>query len=158
MARPLRMEFPGAVYHVMSRGNNRAKVSGEEDRCRFVDLAGRCAVRFELEVFAFCLMSNHYHLFLCTPRGNLSRSMHWRSGLHTQGFNRRHRRDGHLFRGRYRAAVVGDESHRFHLSAYIHLNPVRAGLAEEPAEYEWSSFRDYTRSRSRFAWSIGRRF
>lgn len=153
MARPWRIEFPGAIYHVMARGNRRQKIfEDDQDRQIFLELVGRCAGRYEVEIIAFCLMPNHYHLFLRTPRGNLSRAMKWLGGVYTQRYNHRHRRDGHLFKGRYRAVLVEDEGHWFHLSAYIHLNPRRAGLTADPADWEWSSFRDYTRSRARFGW------
>ncbi|OGP58159.1 MAG: hypothetical protein A2V67_05775 [Deltaproteobacteria bacterium RBG_13_61_14] len=153
MARPWRIQFPGAVYHVTARGNNRQDIfSGPEDRREFLELLGRAASRFGLKVFAFCLMSNHYHLFLCTLQPNLAAAMKWLNGTYTARCNRRHQRSGHLFQGRYKSILVADEAHWLQLSMYLHLNPVRAGIVADPASYEWSSFRDYTRAPSRFAW------
>jgi putative transposase len=153
MSRPWRIEFEGAVYHVTARGNNRQAIFlSDDDRKDFLDLVGRAARRFSLDIFSYCLMTNHYHLFLRTPLGNLSKAMHWLNGSYTTHFNRGHRRIGHLFQGRYKAVMVADEAHWLHLSMYIHLNPVRARVFEDPGKYKWSSFRDYTRPKSRFEW------
>lgn len=153
MARPWRIQFPGALYHVTARGNNRQAIFLDDpDRQCFLELLAAAVPRFGLEILAFCLMSNHYHLFLRTRLGNLSRAMQWLNTTYTVRFKRRHRRSGHFLQGRYKAVLVTEEAHWLHLSMYIHLNPVRAGLATDPAEYEWSSFRDYTRARSRFDW------
>jgi REP element-mobilizing transposase RayT len=153
MARPWRIQFPGAAYHVTARGNDRRDIFlGDDDRRDMLDLLEVSCERFGLDVFAFCLMSNHYHLFLRTPEPNLSAVMHWINCAYTTRFNRRHQRCGHLLQGRYKSVVVGDDSHWLHLTVYIHLNPVRAGMVEDPAKYGWSSFRDYTRVRPRFAW------
>jgi len=151
VARPWRIEFPGAIYHVSARGNNRQAIFlNDDDRRDFLALLDRSCTRFRLHLFAFCLMTNHYHLFLRTPDANLAAAMKWLNATYTVHFHRRHHRGGHLFQGRYKSVLVTDEAHWFHLSFSIHLNPVRAGLVEEPAAYEWSSFRDYTRSGSRF--------
>jgi len=153
MARPWRIQFPGALYHVASRGNNRQSVYlSDDDRTDFLDLLARVQERFSLEIFTFCLMSNHYHLFLRTPQANLAAALHWLNATYTNHFHRRHRRCGHLFQSRYHAILVTDEAHWLHLSMYIHLNPVRAGLADDPADYKWSSFRDYVRPQARFPW------
>ena len=153
MARPWRIQFPNAHYHVTARGNNRQAIFlSDADRSDFLDLLARAHDRFSLEVFAFCLMTNHYHLFLRTPQANLAAALHWINATYTHRFHRRHRRSGHLFQGRYQAILITDEAHWFHLSMYLHLNPVRAGLVEDPADYKWSSFRDYLRPQSRFAW------
>jgi putative transposase len=153
MARPWRIQFPGAVYHVMARGNNRQEIFLERtDQLDFLELLARFTTRFGPEIFAFCLMTNHYHLFLRTPQPNLCSAMQWLNGTYTNRFNRRHHRNGHLLQGRYKSVLVADEAHWLHLSAYIHLNPLRAGLAADPAGYEWSSFRDFTRARCRFPW------
>ena len=153
MARPWRIQFPGAIYHVNSRGNNRQAVFlDDEDKRLFLETLAAAISRFDLHLFAFCLMDNHFHLFLETPLGNLSRAMQWLNGTYTVRFFRRHRRGGHLFQGRYQAVLVADEGHWLNLSIYLHLNPVRAGMVQDPGDYEWSSFRDYTRSRSRFEW------
>ena len=153
MTRPYRIEFPGAIYHVTSRGNNRQPiVSDDHDRRSFLSLLGKAAARFELEPRAFCLMDNHYHLFVCTPRPNLHLALQWLGANYTRAFNRRHGRDGHLFKGRYHAVLVDDPAHWLYLSAYIHLNPVRAHLVADPADWPWSSARDYLASRVRYEW------
>jgi putative transposase len=153
MARPWRMQFPGAIYHVAGRGNNRQAIFlDDDDRRLFLDLLGQAAPRFRLRLFAFCLMTNHYHLFLRTEQANLAAAMHWLNATYTIRFNRRRHRSGHLFQGRYQAVVVAEEAHWEHLSFYLHLNPVRAGLAKDPADYPWSSFRDYTHLKSRYEW------
>jgi len=153
MARPLRIQFTNAVYHVMSRGNGGADIFfDDDDREGFLDLLGRFAHRFNVQIFAFCLMSNHFHLFIRTREPNLSDAMRWLNSAYAGGFNRRHRRRGHLLQGRYKAVLVDEETHWFRLSAYIHLNPVRARLVSDAEEYEWSSCRDYTRSPVRFKW------
>ncbi|OGP61401.1 MAG: hypothetical protein A2V67_01895 [Deltaproteobacteria bacterium RBG_13_61_14] len=153
MSRPWRIQFPGAIYHVTARGNDRQAIfRNNADREAFLELLGRSRDRFHLRLFAFCLMTNHYHLFLQTPQPNLAAALHWLNATYSGRFNRLHRRSGHLFQGRYQAALVTQETHWLHLSIYLHLNPVRAGLVDDPADYEWSSFRDYTRARSRFPW------
>jgi len=156
MARPWRIQFPEAVYHISVRGNNKQDIFLDDvDRKYFLGLLSRAAHRYNLEVFAFCLMNNHYHLFLCTPEPNLSRAMQWLNGTFTGYFNWRHKRVGHLLQGRYKSVVVVDESHFQHLSMYIHLNPVRVrglNMVEDPAQYEWSSYRDYINKKSRFEW------
>jgi REP element-mobilizing transposase RayT len=153
MARPWRIQFPDAIYHVTARGNRRADIFQDDlDRRDFLQLLGQASERYGLHFFAFCLMSNHYHLFLRTPQANLSQAMHWLNVTYTVRFNRRQRTEGHLFQGRFKAILITDESHWQHLSFYLHLNPVRAGLVRDPADYVWSSFREYTRRQSRFPW------
>lgn len=115
-------------------------------------LFDRFSSRYQIEIFCFCLMSNHYHLFLRTLKPNLSLAMQWLNGTYTIRFHRRQGRRGHLLEGRYKAVMVADPAHWLHLSAYLHLNPVRSGLVADPAQYEWSSFRDYTRARGSFSW------
>jgi len=153
MPRPPRIQFPGAIYHLTSRGNNRQAIFLDDaDRTAFLDLLSRSRDRFNFRIFAFCLMTNHYHLFLRTPEPNLAVSLQWLNSTYSARFNRRHHRSGHLFQGRYQAVLIVDEAHWFHLSMYLHLNPVRAGLVDDPADYEWSSFRDFTRAKSRYPW------
>jgi len=153
MARPWRIQFPDAIYHVTARGNNRQAIFLlDSDRHDFLLLLARASDRFGLQLFAFCLMTNHYHLFLRTPDANLAASLQWLNATYTARFHRRHRRNGHLFQGRYKSVLVTDEAHWFHLSMYLHLNPIRARLVDDPADYQWSSFRDYTRPTSRFPW------
>lgn len=153
MARPWRIEFPGAVYHVMSRGNKWARVFyDDQDRKLFLERLAKATDRFHLDIYAFCLMSNHFHLFLRTEEGNLSRAMHWIISSYSGRFNRRHNESGHLFQGRYKSILVSDDSYWINLSIYIHLNPVRADLVADPGQYFWSSFREYSRLNSRFPW------
>jgi len=153
MARPWRIQFPGAVYHVMSRGNNFQDVFLDvRDRQDFLDLLGRACDRFHLHPFAFCLMTNHFHLFLRTAEANLAVAMKWLNATYTVRANHRQHRVGHLFQGRYRAVLVANEAHWLHLSIYLHLNPVRAKLVKDPVEYEWSSYRDCIQPQPRFDW------
>lgn len=142
MARPLRVEFPDACYHVMNRGLGRHQVfSAETDHLCFIALLEDITQRWGAAIYAYCCMSTHYHLLLQTPLGNLSRIMRHIDGLYTQRFNRRRRREGPLFRGRYKAILVDADAYLWHLVRYIHLNPVRAGLVTDPGDYPWSSHR-----------------
>lgn len=149
MARALRMEFEGAVYHVMSRGDRKEAIFRDDtDRRRFLETLGEVCRRTDWEVHAVCLMGNHFHLVLETPKPNLVAGMKWFLGTFTGRFNRRHRTTGHLFGGRYKALVVDGESPGYFLTVceYVHLNPARAGLVkpEEPLKaYPWSSFAEY---------------
>jgi REP element-mobilizing transposase RayT len=153
MARPLRIEFPGAVYHVTSRGLERgAIVRDDDDRARWLDLLDRVVSRYRWRVYAFALMDNHAHLFLTTPQANLSAGMHDLNSGYATGFNRRHRRVGPLFQGRFKAVVVEPGRHEWELSRYVHLNPVRAGLTADPEAWPWSSCRCYFRARLAPAW------
>lgn len=142
MARPLRIEFEGALYHVMARGNARAAIFlDDDDRWAFIDNLGRVAGRFQWRVWGWCLMDNHYHLLVETVRATLSRGMREVNGVYTQAFNRRHGRVGHVFQGRYKAIVVERDSYLLELSRYVVLNPVRAGLVESAVDWRWSSYR-----------------
>jgi len=126
MARPLRIEFPGAVYHVTSRGNARRKIyRDDEDREAFLATLAWVAERFGWRCHAYCLMDNHFHLLLETPQPNLSRGMRQLNGVYTQSFNRRHRKAGHLFQGRFKAILAEKDSYLLELARYIVLNPVR---------------------------------
>ena len=140
MARPLRLEFPGAFYHVFARGNEKRTIfSDDADFSVFLRLLGLAHQRFGFILHAYALMPNHYHLLLKTPQAGLSRGLHLINGLYGQHFNRRHRRVGHLFQGRFKALLVDENAYWMILSRYIHQNPVRAGLASRPWEYRWSS-------------------
>lgn len=144
MARPLRIEYPGAYYHVTSRGNERKPIFRDNgDRGRFLELLGRASEQFHLRVHVYVLMENHYHLLVETPRAGLNRALRYLNGVYTQSFNRRHRRVGHLFQGRYKAILVDRESYLLELSRYIHLNPWRIKRSEDPFAYRWSSLRAY---------------
>jgi len=153
MARPIRVEFPGAVYHVMARGNERREVFRDDrDRRRWLETLAEAVSQFGIEVHAYCLMPNHYHAVVGTPRGNLSRAVGWLQATYTARFNARHRRRGHLFQGRFKAQLVEADEYGRWLVEYIHLNPVRPRRRSQPippqragelTRYEWSSHRDY---------------
>lgn len=153
MARPLRIQYPGAVYHVMNRGGARQKIFLEkEDYEAFLKTIGEIHERWGIEIFAYCLMGNHYHICLRTPEGNLSRVMRHLDGLYTQRFNRIHRRDGALLRGRYKSIVVDKDTYLAQVVRYIHLNPLEAGLVREPDRYEWSSHWLYLKPKQAPKW------
>jgi putative transposase len=142
MTRPLRLEFPGALYHVTSRGNARAAIYADDaDRERFLALLTQVVQRYHWLCHAYCLMENHYHLLIETPEGNLSHGMRQVNGLYTQYYNRRHDRVGHVLQGRYKAIVVERDSYLLVLCRYIVLNPLRAGMVQTAQEYCWSSYR-----------------
>lgn len=141
MARPLRIEFPGAVYHVTSRGNARADIFDDHnDRQLFLSILGQTVKRFNWLCHAYCLMDNHYHLLIETPEGNLSAGMRHLNGVYTQAHNRKHCKDGHVFKGRFKAVLVEKESHLLELCRYVVLNPVRAHMVERTEQYHWSSY------------------
>lgn len=145
MARPLRIEFEGAWYHVMNRGAGRQEVfASDSQRERFLELLCDLAERFGIETHAYCLMGNHYHLLVQTPLGNLGRGMRHLNGVYTQFFNREQRRDGALFRGRYKAILVDADEYLLHLTSYIHRNPIEAGMVDQLEDYRWSSYPAYT--------------
>lgn len=142
MARPLRIEYPDAFYHVTSRGNEQKDVfRNRRDREQFLSYLQSATERYDAVIHAYCLMSNHYHLLMETPSGNLSQIMRHINGAYTTYFNVKRKRAGHLFQGRYKAILVEADKYAVELSRYIHLNPVRAGMAAKPEEYEWSSYR-----------------
>lgn len=142
MARPLRIEYDGALYHITSRGNARKAIyRDEQDRERFLEALQRVNKKYNWLCHAYCLMNNHYHLILETPDGNLSKGMRQLNGTYTQLYNSRHKRVGHIFQGRYKAILIARESHLLEACRYVVLNPVRAKAAEKPEEWSWSSFR-----------------
>jgi putative transposase len=142
MARPLRLEFEGALFHVTSRGNERSPIFRDDrDRAKFLEIMGGIASVSRWIVHAYCLMGNHYHLLLETPRPNLSAGMQRVNGRYTQWFNRRHRRSGHLLQGRFKAILVERDPHLLELCRYVVLNPVRAGMAASAGSWPWSNYR-----------------
>jgi putative transposase len=142
MARPLRIEFAGALYHVTARGNERRSIFfSDDDRSRFLDTLGEVCARFNWRCHAFCQMTNHYHLLVETPEANLSRGMRQLNGVYTQYINRRHRRVGHLFQGRFTGILVQKEIYLLELARYIVLNPVRARMVPAAGKWLWSSYR-----------------
>jgi putative transposase len=153
MARPLRIEYPGAVYHVTARGNGRQRIyADEKDYRAFLELMGKLTERYNWLCHAYCLMSNHYHLLLETPDANLALTMRQLNGIYTQTFNRRHHKVGHLFQGRYKAILVDKDNYLLELCRYIVLNPVRAKMVNEPQSYAWSSYRATSGSGSGPSW------
>ena len=141
MARPLRIEFPGAVYHITSRGNERKAVfRDDQDRKIFLDTLADVTLRYNWLCHAYCLMDNHYHLLIDTPDGNLSIGMRQLNGVYTQGFNKRHDRVGHLFQGRFKAVLVQKDNHLLEACRYVVLNPVRAKRVQKPEGWVWSSY------------------
>lgn len=141
MARPMRIEYPGAVYHVTGRGNARQDVYlTPDDRASFLDILQQVNRRYNWNCHAYCLMDNHYHLLIETPDGNLSQGMRQLGSVYTQAFNRRRGRVGHLFQGRYKAVLVQKESHLLESVRYVVLNPLRAGMVESVGDWPWSSF------------------
>jgi putative transposase len=142
MARPLRIEFSGALYHITSRGNEQRPIFRDDvDRKMFLTFLGDAVQRFGWSVTAWVLMTNHYHLVVQTPDPNLSRGMHWLNGTYVGWFNRRHKRSGHLFQGRFDAVLVEKETYFREVLRYVVLNPVRAKMVARPEEYRWSSYR-----------------
>lgn len=142
MARPLRIEYDGALYHVTSRGNERKPIFKDDgDRELFLTTLWQASERFHWLCHAYCLMGNHYHLVIETPDGNLSKGMRQLNGVYTQAFNRRHHRVGHLFQGRFKGILVQKESHYLEVCRYVVLNPVRAKAVKQPREWAWSSYR-----------------
>jgi len=142
MARPLRIEFAGALYHVTSRGDRRESIfEDDKDRRMLLDVLAEVVQRFNWVCHAYCLMTNHYHLVVETVEGNLSKGMRQLNGVYTQASNRRHRRVGHLFQGRFKGILVDRDAYLQELSRYVVLNPVRAGMIESPEQWPWSSYR-----------------
>lgn len=142
MSRPLRLDLPDAIHHVTARGNARELVYRDEtDRRRWSDTLAETTDRFGWYVLAYCQMSNHYHVLVETPQPNLSRGMRQLNGVYAQAFNRRHGRVGHVFQARFHATLIERGDHLLAVSSYVPLNPVRAGLCGEPADWHWSSYR-----------------
>jgi putative transposase len=145
MSRPLRIEFPGAVYHVTSRGDRREAIYlGDADRRGWLQVLGRGLERFDAQALAYCLMGNHYHIVLHTRLANLSLLMRHLNGVYTQDFNRQHRKVGHLFQGRFKAILVDRDAYLLEVCRYVELNPVRACIVSGPGEWAWSSYRMHT--------------
>jgi putative transposase len=149
----LRLEYPGAVYHVTSRGNVRQDiVRDDRDRTLFLERLAHVIDRFGWRCYAYCLMDNRYHLVIETPQPNLSRGMRQLNGTYTQAINRRHQRVGHLFQGRFTAILVEKETHLLELCRYVVLNPVRAKLVTHPRLWAWSSYRATAGERPEPTW------
>ncbi|WIV97163.1 REP-associated tyrosine transposase [Kinneretia aquatilis] len=142
MTRPLRIEFPGAVYHVTARGNRREPIfESDDDRALLLAIVGQTMKRFDAVIVAYCLMGNHYHWVLGTRLANLSALMQQLNGIYTQAFNRRHGKVGHVFQGRFKAILVDRDSYLLEVCRYVELNPVRAQMVPQPGDWPWSSYR-----------------
>jgi REP element-mobilizing transposase RayT len=142
MARPLRIEYAGAVYHITSRGNEKKAVfKTDQDRINFLNTLHHVNNRYNWICHAYCLMNNHYHLLIETPDGNLALGMRQLNGVYTQLFNKLHGRTGHLFQGRYKSILIQKDSHLLEVCRYVVLNPVRAKMVESPEAWTWSSYR-----------------
>lgn len=153
MARAWRIEYEGALYHVLSRGNERQDiVINDDDRKLFLAAVGEMGERFEIDIFAYVLMDNHYHLLFRTNRANLCRSMQWFGATYTKRFNLRHNRSGHLFQGRFKNMLVQNDAYLLQLSYYIHRNPLRAAMVRRSADYKWSSYRAYAYGKRHQNW------
>lgn len=153
MARAWRIEFEGALYHVLSRGNQRQAIfTDDEDRLLFLERLSEMAVRFEVECYAYVLIDNHYHLLLQTRRANLSKAMQWLGVAYTSRFNFKNHCSGHLFQGRFKSMLVENDAYLLQLSYYIHRNPLRAGMVKRLADYRWSSYLAYAFGKERPEW------
>ena len=153
MTRPLRLEFPNALYHVTARGDNRSAIFlDHEDRQRWLDILGLVCARFNFIVHAYCQMGNHYHLMIETIEGNLSQGMRQLNAIYSQFFNRKHRHVGHVFQGRYKAILVQKETYLLELARYVVLNPVRAGLVDHPQVWQWGSYQSMIGEREPPIW------
>lgn len=141
MARPLRVEYPGAYYHVIHRGNADENIFiSNRDREKFLENLGKAVERYEIKIHTYCLMTNHYHLLVETPQANLSRAIKWINVSYAAYFNRKRHRRGHVFQGRFKSILVDADEYLKHLSRYIHLNPLRAQMVEALSGYAWSSY------------------
>ncbi|MCH7761827.1 transposase, partial [candidate division TA06 bacterium] len=144
MARPLRIEYEGALYHITSRGNERRKIYFSKSDCKkFKEYLTEATEKYGCLVHCYVFMSNHYHLLLETRRANLKKVMHDINGAYANYTNLKRKRSGHLFQGRYKAIVIDRDRYLLELSRYIHLNPVRAGIVEKPEDYPHSSYKSY---------------
>ena len=153
MARRLRLQYPGAIYHLMAHGNDRQEIVRDDvDRGRLQDDLGKAAIRCSWRVYACVIMSNHVHIVLKTPESNLARGMQAFLSGYANVWARRHKFSGHVFQGRYRTELVEDETYLWTVTRYVHLNPVRAGMVEHPTAWAWSSYSGYAHRARRLEW------
>ena len=149
MSRPLRIEYPNAFYHVMNRGAGRQAIClGDNDYKMFLEVLKESSRFFGIRIISYCVMPNHYHLLIQTPKANLSRAMRHLNGVYTQRFNRAHKKDGPLFRGRYKAILIQADEYLTHLIRYIHLNPIEANITD----HSWTSHKQYLKGKDEAAW------
>ena len=153
MSRPLRIEYPNAWHHVMNRARRGESLyTSKDDYRHFVDLLQETTDMFNIYVAAYCLMSTHYHLLVQTPNANLARCMRHINGVYTQRYNRHHKCDGTLFRGRYKSILIDADSYLLQLVRYIHRNPVKCGFVEQLDQYPWSSHKGYISNSRKWDW------
>ena len=144
MVRPLRLAYENATYHVTARGNRKENiVYSDRDKVVFIERMNETCSKYSFTCYAYCLMDNHYHLFIKTPHANISEGMHYLNTSYTNWFKAEHNIVGVVFQGRYKSILVDEDSYGIKLSAYIHLNPLRAGIVDDIEEYRWSSYLDY---------------
>jgi REP element-mobilizing transposase RayT len=147
------MDYPGTFYHVLSRGNERKEIfRDEKDHLRFLDTLGRMVERYKLEVHAYVLMMNHFHLLVHTKEANLSRAIQWLGVSYSVWFNRRHERSGHLFQGRFKNFLIENDHYFTAMCLYIHGNPLRAGIVKRLSDYRWSSYHAYVNKKHEVSW------
>lgn len=153
MARPLRIEYDGALYHITSRGNERNPIYKDEgDYDKFLDILSELPQRYGVVIHGYVLLRSHYHLLIETPKGNITKVIHYLNATYTGYFNRKYKRVGHLFQGRYRGILIEKDRYLLSLSRYIHLNPIRAKVVKRPEEYRWSSYPEYIGKRQGKGW------
>ncbi len=153
MSRQWRIEFEGAYYHILSRGNEQRDIFVDNgDRILFLETLGDMSERFEVDVYAYVLMDNHYHLLLKTNKPNISKSMQWFGTTYTRRYNIKHKRSGHLFQGRFKNFLVENDEYLKLLSCYIHRNPLRAKIVRRLADYPWSSYPVYAYGKKSPEW------
>jgi len=153
MARSIRLDYPDTFYHILSRGNEQRDIfRGKEDYQKFIQLLERLFEKFGVEIHAYVLMSNHYHLMVRMREANLSRAIQWLGASYSMWFNRRHSRSGHLFQGRFKSYLIEDEKYLTALCLYIHRNPIRVGIADRLMDYPWSSYPVYSGREADVSW------
>lgn len=153
MARPLRIEYPDAWYHVMNRGRRGENIfSDNQDYSMFTELLTETSEMWNVRVAAYCLMPNHYHMLVQTPDANISRSMRHLNGVYTQRYNSRHKCDGQLFRGRYKSMLIDTDSYLLQTVRYIHRNPLKADLVKDIDDYKWFSHKGYLSIAKKWNW------
>lgn len=153
MARPLRIEIRGALYHISSRGNDNSPVyRDEEDYQKFLEILSEIPQRYGTFLHVYILMENHYHILIETPEGNIKGAIHYLNASYAGYFNKRYRRSGHLFQGRYKGAIIQKEVYLLPVSRHLHLNPVRAEVVRRPEDYRWSSYSEYIGKRKPQGW------
>jgi putative transposase len=159
MARQLRLAFEDACYHITSRGSRRDKIfHSDEDKSVFIEKLNETLNRYSVVCYAYCLMDNHYHLFIKTPKANISQSMHFLNTSYTNWFKAEHKIIGPVLQGRYKSIIVDEDSYGMVLSVYIHLNPLRAGIVKDINQYRWGSYLDYFSDRGKMVERLDKEF